>query len=276
MAKIDQGFAPVQKGELYYEVTGSGPTVLLIHAGVADYSMWQAQFETFPEHFRVIRYDARGFGRSHTENTSFSNRQDIQDLLDHLRIDKTAVVGISRGGQIAIDYTVEHPERVWALVTVAAGVSGYEHQQDGSEKSKIEYEMFNQMEELWEKKDFEKLTELEVRMWADGPGQPAGRAAKHVRDELFRMIRANDARQDGEAIPQPLEPAAINRLGEIKLPTLVTVGDLDTTGTLTMADILEQNIHGARKVIFSGTAHMIPMEKPDQFNQVVLSFLSAI
>lgn len=276
MAEITQGFAPVHNGELYYEVMGTGPAVLLIHAGVADYSMWQAQFETFAKHFRVICYDARGFGKSRTEATTFSNRQDIQDLLDHLGIDKVAVIGISRGGQIAVDYTVEHPERVWALVTVAAGISGYDFQPDGSEKSKIESEMFNKMEELWEKKDFEPLTELEVRMWADGPGQPAGRAAQHVREELFRMIRANDARQDGEATPLPLEPPAINRLGDIKVPTLVTVGDLDTTGTLAMADVLEQKIHRARKVVFSGAAHMIPMEQPDHFNQEVLSFLRNI
>jgi pimeloyl-ACP methyl ester carboxylesterase len=183
MTEIKQGFAPVQHGELYYEETGSGPSLLLIHAGVADYSMWQAQFETFSEDFHVIRYDARGFGKSRTQATTFSNRQDIQDLLEHLGVEKTAVVGISRGGQIAIDYTVEHPERVWALVTVAAGISGYDHQPDGSEKSKIEYEMFNQMEELWEKKDI---------------------------------------------------------------------------------------------VIFSGAAHMIPMEQAEEFNQVVLGFLRNI
>lgn len=276
MNETIHGFVKVDHGELYYEVTGNGPAVLLIHAGVADCSMWHAQIEPFTEHFQVIRYDARGFGRSRTENTTYSNRQDIQDLLDYLEVEKTAVIGISRGGQIAIDYTIEHPGRVWALVTVAAGVSGYEHQPHGSEKSKVEYEMFTMMEELWEKKDLEALTELEVRMWGDGPGQPIGRAVQNVREELFRMIRSNDARIDGEATPQPLEPPAFNRLNEIKIPTLVMVGDLDTTGALAMADALAQNIHGARKVIFNNVAHMIPMEQPALFNQEVLSFLHQI
>jgi pimeloyl-ACP methyl ester carboxylesterase len=267
------GFAPVYKGDVYYETLGSGPAVLLVHAGVADSSMWQAQVEVFAQHFQVITYDARGYGKSRTESVSFSNRQDILDLLDHLGIDRAAVVGISRGGQIAVDFTVEHPERVWALVVVAGGVSGYDHQPDGSEKSKIEYEMFNQMEALWGKKELEALTDLEVRMWADGPGQPEGRAAEQVRSELYRMIRLNDSRQDGEATPQQLEPPAINRLSEIRVPTLVAAGDLDTTGTLAMAELMAAKIPGARKIIFTGAAHMIPMEQPERFNQEVLNFL---
>lgn len=273
MIDITSGFAPVDQGELYFETIGSGPAVLLVHAGVADSSMWQAQLQPFAEHFQVITYDARGYGKSRTESVSFSNRQDILDLLDHLGIDRAAVVGISRGGQIAVDFTVEHPERVWALVVVAGGVSGYDHQPDGSEKSKIEYEMFNQMEALWGKKELEALTDLEVRMWADGPGQPEGRAAEHVRNELYRMIRLNDSRQDGEATPQQLEPPAIDRLSEIRVPSLVVVGDLDTTGTLAMAEVMAEKIPAARKVIFTGAAHMIPMEQPERFNQEVLNFL---
>lgn len=92
-------------------------------------------------------------------------------------------------------------------------------------------------------------------------------------DELFCKLLANIARQDGEATPKPLEPPAIHCLKDTQVPTLVTVGDLDTTGALVMASVLEQNIPEAHKVTFSGAAHMIPMEQPERFNQVMSDFL---
>jgi pimeloyl-ACP methyl ester carboxylesterase len=268
------GFAPVYKGNLYYEVAGVGLPILLIHAGVADCNMWDAQFDQFSQNYRVIRYDTRGFGKSRTETSPFSNRQDILDLFDHLGIEKSCIIGISRGGQIAVDFTLEHPERVSALIPVAAGVSGYQHQPDDSEKSRLEFELFNRMDELWEKNAFDELADLEVHVWADGPTQSIGRADSNIRQYLYQIIRANYTRQDGQAIAQPLDPPAINRLGEIHVPTLVIVGEYDTTGTLHLADLLAKGIPNARKVVFPGVAHLLPMEIPQQFNQVVLDFLN--
>src|SRR4030042_4061059 len=110
--QLVSGSAPVHKGELYYEVAGSGHPVLFIHAGVADCSMWEDQFNLFSQSYRVIRYDTRGFGKSRTETTEFSNRQDILDLFKHLGVERACVIGISRGGQIAIDFTLEHTDSV--------------------------------------------------------------------------------------------------------------------------------------------------------------------
>jgi pimeloyl-ACP methyl ester carboxylesterase len=270
---VQSGFVPVFNGELYYEVAGQGPPLLLIHAGVADCRMWDGHFEEFARHFRVIRYDTRGYGRSRTNDTGFSNRQDILDLLDHLDVAKAHVLGVSRGGHIAIDFTVEHPERVSALIPVSAGVGGYQHELDGSEKSRIEMQMFDQMDELWEQNKWEQLNEMEVQMWADGPGQAAGRAAPHVRESVRRMNANNLRRQDGKPIPQPLDPEAIGRLAEITAPCLVIVGDLDTTGTLAMANIMVQGIPNARKLVFTGSAHMLSLEQPEKFNQEVIRFL---
>ncbi len=267
------GFAPVHHGSLYYEVAGSGQTILLIHAGVADCTMWDAQFNLFSQNYQVIRYDTRGFGKSHTENTEFSNRQDIIDLFTQLGIDQACVIGISRGGQIAIDFTLEHPERVSALVSVAAGLSGYDYRPGESENATHEIEIFNHMDELWEKNAFDELADLEVHVWADGPSQPVGRATPQIRDYMRKIVRANYTRQDGQAKPQPPSPPAVNRLGEIHVPTLILVGEHDAIATLEVADYLEKEIPGARKIVFPNTAHMLPLEQPMKFNQVVLDFL---
>jgi 3-oxoadipate enol-lactonase len=270
------GFAPVHKGQIYYEVAGSGRPILFIHAGVADHSMWDEQFKLFSKYFRVIRYDARGYGKSSTETTEFSNRQDIIDLFHHLDVEEAAVVGISRGGIIAIDFALEHPECVSALVAVAAGISGYEYHAGDNEQARSEIELFNHMDELWEKKAYDELTELEVHAWSDGPSQPEGRASPKIRDYMRKIVRLNLDRQDGQVTPIPLEPPAINRLSDIHKPTLILIGEYDAWGTLSAADELECHIPDARKIGFPKTAHMIPLEQPDEFNKVVLSFLNEV
>jgi len=270
---LTSGFAPVYKGSLYYEVAGSGKPLLLIHAGVADSSMWDEQMDLFSQYYRVIRYDARGYGRSQTETTKFSNRQDIVDLFKYLGVEKAAVIGISRGGQIAIDFTLEHPESVSALVAVAAGISGFEYNAGDNTQARHEFELFNQMDELWEKKAWDELADLQVRVWADGPSQPIGRASSKIRDYMRNIVRASFSRQDGQATPQPLEPPAITRLNEIHQPTLIMIGEYDTTDTLAAADELECQIPSSRKVGIPETAHMIPLEQPELFNDLILSFL---
>jgi 3-oxoadipate enol-lactonase len=270
------GFAPVFNGSLYYETAGSGKPVLFIHAGVADCSMWDAQFDVFSQSYRVIRYDARGYGKSRTETTSFSNRQDILDMFAHLGIEKASIIGISRGSQIAIDFTLEHPDRVSALVVVAPGITGFEYHPDESEQARHEHELFSHMDELWEKKAYEELADLEVHAWADGPSQPVGRASPKIRDYIHKMVLANYTRQDGKATPQPLQPPAFSRLKQIRQPTLILVGEYDTSGTQAAADELECQVSLSRKVGFPEVAHMIPLENPELFNDVTLGFLKEV
>lgn len=271
--QVTSGFAPVFKGQLYYEVSGSGNPILFIHAGVADCSMWDDQITFFSQYYRVIRYDTRGFGRSITETTEFSNRQDILDLFAYLQVEKAVVVGISRGGQIAIDFAIEHPASVIALIAAAAGISGFDYQPDDSEKARREFELFTHADELWEHQAFDQLAELEAHLWADGPSQPVGRASPTIRDYVRNIVRENYVRQDGQATPIPLDPLAVNRLSEIRVPTLILVGEYDTVSTLATAGKLAREIPDARQILISGAAHMLPMEKPALFNETILNFL---
>jgi|WetSurMetagenome_2_1015567.scaffolds.fasta_scaffold122818_2 3-oxoadipate enol-lactonase len=271
---VSSGYAPVENGELYYEVAGQGHPLLLIHAGVADLRMWDDQFAVFAEHFRVIRYDTRGFGRTRTEPATFSDRQDIVDLLRHLGVERTHLIGVSRAGKIAIDFTLEHPAMVSALIPTAAGLSGYEEQPIEAEAALNR--VFEEMEAAWEAKEWERLVDLEVQVWVDGPGQPAGRAPAAVREKVRAMCLENYRSQTVEPTQRPLDLPAYGRLGEITAPTLVLIGDLDEPACMRIADKLTQGIPGARKILFPGVAHMIPMEAPEMFNRVVLKFLEPL
>src|SRR6266545_7537422 len=120
-------YLDVPGGQLYVEEDGSGPPILLLHAGIANLRAWDAMVPGLTAAgFRAIRYDARGFGRSTTEDVSFSNRADAIAVLDALGVSRAALVGNSRGGQIAIDSALEFPDRVAALVTIGSGPGGFD------------------------------------------------------------------------------------------------------------------------------------------------------
>jgi pimeloyl-ACP methyl ester carboxylesterase len=263
------GYVPVEHGELYYETTGEGLAILLLHAGVADHTMWEPQLASFSHSHKVITYDLRGFGVSRSEQASFSNTQDMRDLLTHLGVDKAVIIGNSRGGRIAIDFALAYPQMTSAVVWICGGLGGM----DG-DATQQEIDWFNNLETIWESKDWATLSDLEAHTWANGIGQSEDRAPAHVRDKVRRMIYSNYTREGAEGEPRPLDPPAIDRLHEITCPLLLIIGDLDTSGTRQSAAILAEKLPNAELVHFPNVAHMVSMEEPDKFNALVLDFLA--
>ena len=185
--------------KLAYEVDGRGSAIVLIHAGVADMSMWDEPFRALAKRHRVLRYDMRGYGASKTEAVTFSNRQDLLALMDHLKIDKAILVGNSRGGIIALDFALENPSRVSGLVSVAGSVSGYEAEPTAEEKA-----VFGKIDPLWEKKDFEAISKLEADIWVNGPAQKTDRAPRAIWERVHGMILHNYRTHTAEAKAIPL------------------------------------------------------------------------
>jgi 3-oxoadipate enol-lactonase len=273
------GFCPVAGGALYYEVVGDGPALLFIHAGVADHRMWDEQVTAFAGDHRVVCYDTRAFGRTTSEDVAFSNRQDVMDLLHHLAISRAAVVGCSRGGQIALDFTLEHPEMVTALVSVAGGISGVTEaaaaEAGFAPFTPTEMALETALEAAEAAKDTSTLIDLELQLWIDGPGQPPTRVAPEMRAKVRTMIAESFERHSNEhATPRPLDPPAFHRLHEIHVPMLAIYGDLDESIAATAMTYLAQHIAGARLVMMPGTAHLPNMEQPEQFNHILRDFLS--
>jgi len=266
----ETGFAEVNGVKLYYEVAGEGHPLVLIHGGLVDRRLWDDQFDVFAQHYRVIRYDIRGFGNSDVPAGPYSNYEDLYGLLKFLGVEKAYVMGLSMGGGIAIDFTLAHPEMVAALIPVAAGVSGFQSSEASRQK-------WAEIEKATERGDIAQAVELENRMWTDGPNRRPEQVNPVVRQRVAEMNTHNYALLNPDApLPQGLEPPAISRLSEIRVPTLIIVGDEDVQDILVIADILEAGIAGAKKVVIPGTAHHLNMEKPEEFNQVVLTFLGGL
>src|SRR5690349_12659867 len=108
--------ATINGARIHYERAGEGMPVIFLHAGVADYRMWGPQMPVFSKHFDVIAPDLRGFGKSELPPGTWSPVSDLLGLIDELGLKPAHIVGCSIGGGIAIDFALEHPERVSKLV----------------------------------------------------------------------------------------------------------------------------------------------------------------
>jgi 3-oxoadipate enol-lactonase len=265
----ETGTLETNGARIYYEVEGSGPPVVLIHAGVANLRMWDDQVPALRDAYRVIRYDTRGFGRTETDAVEFSNRADIAALLDHLGEESAHVVGFSRAGSIALDFTLEYPDRVRSLVVGAGGIGGYQSP-DGSPDEDFEVE-----EKLYEAKDWEGLASWEADYWGNGPGQPTDRVPQ-VRARIHDWELANYRAEKVEGMPQVLDPPAAGRLGELKVPLLVILGTLDEPGTSGSMRHLAESVPHARLEVFEDVAHMLNLERPERFNALLREFLDEV
>jgi pimeloyl-ACP methyl ester carboxylesterase len=270
MEMMKKGFAQVGGAKFYYEVAGAGHPLVLIHAGIADRRMWDDQFHVFAQYYRVIRYDRRGFGETVvTAAEPYSHHQDLYHLLRLMGIGRAFLVGCSQGGKTIIDFTLEYPETSGALVLVASALSGFAFTGEAPGQ-------WRELELADEAGDIERVNELELQIWVDGPHRTPDQVNQALRERVREMNRiALLASPAGLGSERHLEPAAVNRLSEIDAPTLVINGDLDTPRTLAAAEFLAAGIHGARQVIISGAAHLPNMEQPEEFNRHVLSFLGS-
>lgn len=231
--------------------------------------MWDAQLPALAERYRVIRYDLRGFGDSPTPSATFSHRRDLANLLDALGVERAALIGASYGGRVAIDFALEQPERVAALVTVGAALSGHAM---ASALDAAEAEI----EAAFLAGDFQRAAEVDVRVWVDGPQRAPADLAPAFRARALELARhVYEVAQDG-APPAQLDPPALARLEQITAPTLVIVGALDQPDMLTIAELLATRVPGARRAIVSDTAHLPSMEQPDTFNALVREFLDEV
>jgi pimeloyl-ACP methyl ester carboxylesterase len=271
MSTAQTGFVDVPGGRLYYEAEGEGPAVLLIHAGVAHLRMWDEQAAAWRDGYRVIRFDTRGFGRSVVEDVPYSNRADVRAVLDAQGVDRAHLVGLSRGAMMALDTTVESPERVKSLVWVAGGIRGYEAEADPRLVA-----LWPEMERLEEAKDWEPLVELETQVWTDGPGQSADRVDPQLRRQMIDWNLEN-YRAD-QSPNQPIQPdvPAAERLADINVPVLAIWGTFDESPVLASGQKLADEVRGVRSHVFEGVAHMVNLERPAEFNRMVRDFLDEV
>lgn len=263
--------------ELCVEDTATGgPALVCLHAGVTDKRLWAPQLEAFGATHRVVAYDRRGFGEtrlpSPREREPFAHVDDLRAVLDALAIDRAVLMGCSQGGRIAIDMTLAHPERVRALVLVANAVTGAP--ENDAPWSPLVQSRIDEYEAAEKRGDQAAVNEIEAQFWLDGPEQPTGRVSGPLRDLFLAMNAIALANGSPGDVIEP--PSAWERLEQLRVPTLLIWGSFDFAHLGARLAEVARRIPGAQSVVMDGVAHLPSLERPDEFNRVVQSFLDRL
>jgi pimeloyl-ACP methyl ester carboxylesterase len=263
-------FAETPDGvRLAFDVSGDGAPVVLLHAGIVDRGMWDEVFPLLSERFRVVRYDARGFGESsRPPDGEFARWEDLLAVMDAAGATRAHLVGVSQGAETALDAAVAAPARVERLVLCGAGMRGWPYRDELNERWQAEVA-------AWERGDLDGCAEESMHTWFDGPRRNPGEVDPATRRRAWEMQRRAINLENDDAHPRVLDPPAAERLGEIAAATLVAVGELDQPDMVAIAERLAEGIPGARHVLISGAAHLPPMERPAEFARLVTEFLGA-
>lgn len=260
-------YAEVNGTRLYYEAAGSGDALVLVHAFMLDTRMWDEQFNVLARRYRVIRYDARGFGRSALPQTNvpYSHADDLQALLRTQNINRAHLVGASMGGHFAIDFALSYPERCRSLSLIDSVIGGW------------------QWSPQW-------LASYAPIIHAAERGDIAGAKAAWLAHPIFNSVRTRNTAyirvkqmvndysgwHFTHADPvRALNPPALGRLAQLRAPMLNITGTKDLPEFQRMAQRIERDTHARRSVI-NGAGHLASLEAPQPVNRVLDDFLSAI
>jgi 3-oxoadipate enol-lactonase len=223
---------------------GSGPPLLLLHEGVGDARMWDPVWDQLTFSFRAIRYDVRGYGRSPEPTESFTLLGDARSVLDQLGVGSAHVVGCSMGGLTALELALAQPDRVRTLVLLCPGIGGYPYPELP--------ELDAQYEALEAAGDQDGLLRLCLEQWAAAGADP-------LITELMRS--AQRAWAGEEQFEQAGEPI-YDRLGELRVPTVLMVGDKDTPGLVASNEAAAARIPGCELIRMPGVDHYPTVRVP--------------
>ncbi len=257
---------------IYSEVAGEGPAIALVHEGICDSRVWDPQWETFTRGHRVLRHDMCGFGRSPLEAGRFAHARDLIELLGQHGFERTALVGGSLGGRVALEVAIARPDLVSALVLVAPGLPGHDWSEEVTSG-------WAEEEAALETGDLDTAVEINLRTWVDGPRRSPEQVDPGVRAKVAEMQRRAFELQlpfEETAEEELLVTDLADRVGEITAPTLLVVGDEDVSDMHAIADRLVAEIPGARRATIAGAAHVPSMERPAEFDELVLGFLEGV
>ena len=266
-------FIDVPGGRLKVVVEGEGPPIVLVHSAIVDLRSWDALApHLLDADYKAVRYDTRGYGESTTDDVDFSNRDDLVAVLDAVGAGKAALVVNSRGAMIALDTTLQFPDRFVAFAWVGGGIGGF----DSGGPTPEEQPIWDEGERLEAAGDADGMADLNVRAWVDGIGQPPTRVPSELREAVRAMDRplVEPGRVFGR--PIPLDPPADRRLANIRIPVLAVVGALDTSGTLAAAARLAEAVPDGRLVTIPDVAHMVGMEVPDRLAALIVELLAPL
>jgi len=264
------GYISSEKARIYYEQNGTGISLIMIHAGVADSRQWNNEFQRFSQDFQAVRYDIRGYGKSNPVDGVFTHLGDLTTLIEALEINPPYILmGCSMGGGLAMDYALANPEKVAALIMVGSGPSGLVLDVE-------EPEIFSDAAKAFEDGDLDLLAEIETQIWFVGMDRTRDQVDPKMHQLAFDMNRTaigHEVKQLGQRQADTDKPA-YERLEEINSPLLIIVGSQDIPYMHAAANYMMEIVDSAQKIIIQNAAHLPNMDQPEQFFRIVSRFLA--
>lgn len=252
----------VDGGEVWADDSGGdGPPLVLLHPATGDSRIWDPVLPALTPKYRVVRYDARGFGQSPAPTVKFSLLRDLIAVLDHYDLDRVPIAGCSQGGGSALGLALEQPERVPAIVLLCTGVPGFEYPESSSEESE---ELDDDWDQAVADADVDALVGVMARAWRIRGDTP--QALEQLRSAA-RAVLANGDFQEGD-------PAVFDRLGEITAPVTLLVGDADYPPTIEANKQVAARIPRCEFTLVPGMDHLPPIREPGLVAAAILSTLA--
>ena len=257
-------YAYLEGLRLYFEEYGEGTPVVFLHGFTLDHRMWWQQAEYFDQWYRVLLLDAKGHGLSASPETGYSRDDRVEDLkrfLDHMKVDKFHLVGLSMGGSTAIGFALKYPERLLSMTLVSSGAAGY------SVGKKI-----NKLDELARDHGVaaakKKWKEWSLAWYKDGK--------EDFRHLMEQMIDDHE----GAIWRDPMrgkypKTVDLDNVQKIKVPTKIIAGQFDKVW-VKLAEALHEKIAGSSLSVYEGVGHMVNLEAPERFNEEVKAFLESV
>jgi 3-oxoadipate enol-lactonase len=256
-------FTTEDSSRIYFEECGQGSAIVLVHDGLTGAAGWDSIWPDLCAKFHVVRYDRRGMGRSDAPRSPFSSTADLAALLANRRIESATIVGASAGGGLAIDFSLQYPSRVQRLVLLGAVVNGLGYSDHFLQRERanaaplargdVEAAIANQVN------DHFVLA-------------PQHDSARH---KLSVILLANpqNLRKRGD-VELPFPVPAVVRLGEVRAPTLILVGEFDIPDVQAHAGAIDLGIWGARREVVRDAGHLIQLDQPAALRDRIIAFIS--
>jgi len=260
---------------LFYEVVGEGTPLVFVHEFAGESQSWRPQVGFFSRRYRTLTFNARGYPPSDVPDDPAAYSQDravddIKGLLDHLKIPKAHVCGLSMGGYAALHFGLRYPERALSL-TVAG--CGYGSGADREQFKKDSEDMARRLEAEGMEKVAEFYTRRPTRVQFLRK-DPKGWQEFHDRFAA-QSARGHALTMRGVQLARPSVFDLEERLARLAVPTLIVTGDEDEP-CLEPGIFMKRKIPGAGLLVIPNSGHTINLEEPDAFNRALLEFLTAV
>lgn len=262
-------FITANGSKFYYEMQGAGDPLVMLHGGFSDLRVWDFQFSFFSGDYTVLRYDQRGFGKSDSPQKKFSYITDLEEIRRGMEFDAPILMGSSFGGEVAIDYTLENPQQVKALILVGAALNGFAYPDQFMDECLKIYS-------LWESRGREHALDA---LMSDGywdyffPSSdklPARNKFAGIVKENLKVFSWDQGLYDRTA------PPSVERLHQIQVPVLIVCANGDSHFNQAAAAFLAKEVKGAKMVVMKGCGHLPYLEEPEKFNGIVQAFLEEL